>query len=414
MRRISLLALSVLTIVAFSFLTVSAQITVRVPKIPKPKPQPTPTETTQPTATSDQPTQPAPEERRAERPATAVGSAGPYFRRPAPPDTPAVLVDTMEIRTDTWDYYWKAPGQSNYTSWVPRVRFDVSYSGSTRLRYKAEYFSPDGQLWFSETLEQKNIQEREGKSTMESQWGSEDDKKTVVVPGTFGVKITNMRDNSVAFQGKFKVVRYKPENTDARYKNWVDFYVDQDWNLPIGYTAVDRESLGSVTPSVKMWFKGDLNSKDFEARIFHNGKELATTDDWAGGVQSGERRFPKRRGNDPALFWNQFEFNWAHKLLFISDDVARNQTRNQDKIYINQMPGEYVVKVFYKGEQVRETKFTIADGTFGDNGIGRQSKIATTGVILPVKVMGTLDKWNATTWKTDSFYGNPLVGFSVH
>lgn len=409
-----MLTVTVLTVVALSFLTASAQIPVRVPKIPKQKAQPTPTETAQPTSTSDtQPTQPQPEERRTESPAPATSSTGPYFRRPAPPETPTIMADTMEIRTETWDYYWKAPGQSNYTSWVPRVRFDVSYAGSTRLRYKAEYFMPDGQLWFSETLEQKNIQEREGKSTMESQWATEDDKKTLVTPGAFGIKISNMRDNSVAFQGKFKVVRYRPENTDVRFKNWFDFYVDQHWNLPIGYTAVDRESLGSLTPSVKMWFKGDLNSKDFEARIFHNGKELATTDDWSGGVQSGERRFPKRRGNDPALFWYQFEFNWAHKLLFISDDVARNQTRNQDKMYINQMPGDYVVKIFYKGDQVRETKFTIADGTFADNGIARQSNITTRGVILPVKVMGTLDKWNPTTWKTDAFYGNPLAGLGV-
>ena len=77
------------------------------------------------------------------------------------------------------------------------------------------------------------------------------------------------------------------------------------------------------------------------------------------------------------------------------------------------MPGEYTVKVFYQGQQVRETTFNIADGNFVDNGIAKQNGISTDKVILPVKVMGTVDKWNAATWKTEGFYGNPLTGFSA-
>ena len=33
--------------------------------------------------------------------------------------------------------------------------------------------------------------------------------------------------------------------------------------------------------------------------------------------------------------------------------------------------------------------------------------------IIPVKVLGNLDKWNPASWKTDAFYRNPLTGFSV-
>ena len=95
------------------------------------------------------------------------------------------------------------------------------------------------------------------------------------------------------------------------------------------------------------------------------------------------------------------------------DSEARQYTANADKLYINQSPGEYSVKVFYKGGQVRETKFSIADGNFADNGIAKQNKLSTNRIILPVKVMGNVDKWNATAWKTDAFYGNPLTGFSA-
>jgi hypothetical protein len=130
-------------------------------------------------------------------------------------------------------------------------------------------------------------------------------------------------------------------------------------------------------------------------------------------VSSAERRFPKNAGNNPALMWNQFEFKWYNKLLFLTGPEARNQTSNRNKIYINQSPGEYTVKVFYKGDQVRETKFTIANGEFTDNGLAKQNKISTDKVILPVKVMGTVDKWNAAAAKTDGFYGNPLIGFTL-
>jgi len=69
-------------------------------------------------------------------------------------------------------------------------------------------------------------------------------------------------------------------------------------------------------------------------------------------------------------------------------------------MFINQMPGDYVVKVYYNGEQVRETKFSIGNnGTDADNGIGKHSDLTTNKIILPVKVMGTVDKWNPVNAK---------------
>ena len=70
-------------------------------------------------------------------------------------------------------------------------------------------------------------------------------------------------------------------------------------------------------------------------------------------------------------------------------------------------PGEYTVKVFYKGEQVRETKFNIDAGDFADNGLVLQNKISTDKIFLPVTVMGTADKWNPANAKR--FCGNPRL-----
>jgi hypothetical protein len=412
MRRSFLVILTLVMTVFFVAQSASAQL-IKIPKIPKPKPQPTPTETAQPEPSTDsESARPQP----AGQP-TSTGAAprsgGPYAVQPEAPMNPQFLPDTLEIQVEHWEYYWKIPNDNHNTSWVPRIRFFVVYGGSTRLRLKADYFMPDGSLWFSEPLEYRGgYDERHGISLVASESDSNRDKKSIVTGGLFGIKLTNIRDNSTVFQGKFKVVRYKPKYSDARYRNEVDYYVDYDWKLPIGLADLEY-SRDVATPIIRMWFKGDLKTDGFEARLFHNGQQIATTDDGGGGVGTGENYYADKRGDDESLFWREFKFSWPKRAEFIMTPDQRNYTAYQNALYINQMPGDYVVKVYYNGDQVRETKFTIGnDGTYADNGIAKQSNLTTNKIILPVKVMGTLDKWNAVNAKAQGFYGNPVSGLT--
>ena len=53
-------------------------------------------------------------------------------------------------------------------------------------------------------------------------------------------------------------------------------------------------------------------------------------------------------------------------------------------MFINQMPGEYVVKVSYNGEPVRETSFSVGnDGMYADNGMAKRSGLSTTRFSCP-------------------------------
>jgi hypothetical protein len=62
--------------------------------------------------------------------------------------------------------------------------------------------------------------------------------------------------------------------------------------------------------------------------------------------------------------------------------------------------------------QIREAKFSLAaDGSPVRNSFSNQ--IYSTISLMPVKAMGTVEKWNPNAWKTDMFYGNPLGGFTV-
>ena len=414
MKTFSSLSLALLVTLGFGLQTASTQFPKI--KIPKPKPQATPdaqptpdAQTSQPVPSSDTPGSQPP----GRSGGSQVASGGPYAVQPEPPAAPQFLPETLQVDLELWDYYWKIPNDNHNTSWAPRIKFDVVYGGSTKLRYKADYFMPDGSPWFSEPLEQRGIvDDRTHTIGIYSQQDSNSDKRAIVVGGLFGFKITNIRDNSTVFQGKFKIMRYKPQYSDARYRNEVDYYVDYDWKLPIGFADIYYERDYAV-PTIRMWFKGDLNNENLEARLFHNGQQIASTDDEKGGVDHGDDFYAKKRGDDKSLFWREFKFSWPNKILFIMTEEQRNYTAYKNSLYINQMPGEYIVKVYYNGEQVRETKFSIgSNGTFADNGIAKQNNLTTNKIILPVKVMGTLDKWNPVNGKAMGLYGSPVAGLT--
>lgn len=333
-------------------------------------------------------------------------SGGPYAVKPGPPAEPQFLAETLEIQVQRWDYHWKVPNDNHNTSWAPRIIFDLSYGGSARQRYKAEYSMPDGTPWFSEVMEFRPGTET---ARAQSEYMQDKDKKGIVTGGLFGLKIINLRDNSTTFQGKFKVVRYKPQYSDERYKNQVDYYVDYDWKLTVGVTDIEWAN-NVATPGIVMWFKGDINGDSLEARLFRNGQQIASTDD-GGNVSHGRDHYADKRGDDKSLFWREFKFMWPYRAEFIVTEELRDFTNYKNAKFINQMPGEYVVKVYYNGEQVRETKFTIGtNGNFADTGIAKQSNLTTNKVFVPVKVMGTLDKWNPANAKTMGFLGNPVIG----
>jgi hypothetical protein len=389
MKRQLFLTLALLSFACAGVQTAAAQFpkSIKIPKLGTPKPTPSPD--------SDSGSQPAQPESQP-RPATptsgsgAPRAGGPYARRILPTETPLFLPDTLEVRSSLQD-----------GKWYPITTFRAFYEGEIRLRYKIDYTLPNGSPWYSETMEQK------GGYLMESTYDNERGAKAVPTDGLFGIKITNMRDNSVVFQGKFRVTKFKQDGASGPKD--VDYSIDHDWALPIGYADVDwgtsDPNPDQGNPVVRMWFKGNIKTDDLEARLFYNGNQIATTDE-GGRIGSYERRFSQYAGNNPALLWQQLEFGWPRRVLFIAQEQARNYTANNGKTYINQMPGEYTVKVYYQGEQIRETKFRIADGDLAGVGVSLPNGLRTNKILLPVKVMGTVEKWIPARYPAEAFYGN--------
>jgi hypothetical protein len=66
------------------------------------------------------------------------------------------------------------------------------------------------------------------------------------------------------------------------------------------------------------------------------------------------------------------------------------------------------------GTPIREFSFTVGpDGRFVRPSYSDSLALPNYGILVPAKVLGTTEKWNSATWKTEMFYGNTLAGFTL-
>lgn len=394
--------------------TFSAQFP-RLPKIDKPKvdkpkaEQPKPEGSQAPATADDEGTSPA-------KPTGGGKSAG--VKKTEASSTPVLLKDTLEVRTYRLQF-WKQRDNGSHWSWIPQVRFQVLHDGSSTQRYTAEWLKPDGSLWFSENLKPGSSVGRVQTVFIKSEVPSEEvEKLASVTGGTYGVKITNAKSGEVAFEGKFKVSRLAALAADPKYKNQFDFYVEEDWLLPVAYVGYDNEeNFEAPHPSVWMWFKGDkVQPEDFEARLFYNDRQIASTDENCNNCVKSheqERGVESCPSREETCHWRLRRFYWKN-FVTINEQYDFFKNRVPNTTATNDAPGEYTVKVFYKNQQVREAKFSVgANGAIAPNNFSDKIILINHKVLVPAKVTGTAEKWNPAAWKTDMFYGNPPAGFNL-
>ena len=407
MKKNTFLLIAIL--IACEVMNVSAQFPIKIPKIGKTKVEQPKTEEPK---TNDGESSTAPSDSE-QNPSQKSGGGNLYMPQPAPPNVPVLLKDSLNISVETAMRYWKVPAQEFYTSWVPKIDFGLFYDRSETVRYTVEWLKPDGSLWFADAIDGTH-------SRIPSELFQ---TKATDAAGVFGFRLLDTKTKAVVFQGKFKVNRVLTDPKDARYKNVAMFYVEADGNLPVGYVGFDDHDSWDYEPSprVYLWFKGDLKSEDFEARLFYNNQQVASTDDGGSietyGDYASERNSESCFKQPEVCKYSLWEFSWKNfKVASYAREAGKNAytsgDRDQNIIYTRDKPGEYTVKIFYKNAQVRETKFTIQpNGWLAPNSFAAQIPLDNYRIVVPVKIMGTLDKWNPAAWKTDAFYGNPLTGF---
>lgn len=391
MKKTILHIFSIVFVLIFIAQFASAQFNIKIPKIGKPKvEQPKPSET--PTAPNDAKTD-------SNRPSSSQSAR---LDDPEPNDVPVFLLETLEIKAKNETRYWKTPNKDNVANWYPQVQFDLFYNfGGKTTRFTAEWFNPDGSPWFSEPLE------RYGNGLRSPYESKQVYENSIITTGTYGLKITDTKTGKVHFQGKFKVGKLPIPKEDVKTL----FYVDNEWMLPVGYVGFEKGRTDyevRTQPMAFLWFKGNLDSSKFEAELYYNNQKINTTD--KGGyvnkhADRGETCYQARE----TCAYGLYAFAWKD---FLIDNAPNARLNNPNGWFTRDKPGEYAIKVYYNGEPVRETKFTIdAKGWIARNAFSEQIFLNDHRVVVPVKVVGNMEKWNAASWKTDAFYGNPLNGF---
>jgi len=196
------------------------------------------------------------------------------------------------------------------------------------------------------------------------------------------------------FSGKAKVEKFVgPAGPD-----YPEFYVDEDWRIPIGYVSYENDSGHNASfLTVTFWYRG--NPATVNAHLFYKGKEIAKFEE-AGN-----------EGNDFKPATNQWSFANCSFLGVYEKDPGDDGY--DPKFAISKNPGEYEVKVLLAHHLARSIKFTVKDDGSFDNGIAEANKLGSHRTIVPVTVLGDQPKWDADAWKTGAFYGNPIEGFTA-
>lgn len=417
MKKNSKSMFAFLIVLALGFQAASAQFPIKIPKLPKvaiPKQEQPKAEQPKTDDNSTQVTKPT--NQTESNPKSSNSKV--IYEYDTPPEKPAFIKSSLYIQAATHKEYWKMPKETQYSSWVPKVQFNTYVTLSRpAMNFAADYFNPDGSLWFSEPL-RVGAYSADSTVLLSSDSSNTDEMlktKSTAALGTYGIKITNKDTGETIFQGKFKVGKFLPPYSG---KNEFEFFVEHDWLLPHGYIGFHHSAfntdIGGVYIIASLWMKGDVDSKDLEARVFYKNQVVATTKDGGdGGINdSGNRASNLGHFSKELHHWKLWNFQFAN--LRYDNGGGFNRDYYPNATFADKNPGEYTVKIFHKDVQVRELKFTVgADGRLGDGGFAKQLFLPNHKIIVPVKVIGATEKWNVTGWKTDAFYGNPLTGFNV-
>jgi hypothetical protein len=325
----------------------------------------------------------------------------------------AIIKPTLSVRAALDRGYWKLPEAKNYWSWMPQVAFTMTGPVEDASFVTFEFFTPDGKPWYSWDTAPMSVPAGQIYNVESEGIPSWKDKRSTILTGKFGFKITLKNNlNGTAkelYKGSFVAGKKFAGTPHPDFKNQWAYYVDQDWTLPIGYAAFDRkQDANSSLLNVSMWFRGEMDSSDLAAYLFYNGKQISSTKVSSQGYGNLVKPIIHEGDDNDEVRWELWRFSFFNIRSVESSSYP-------DAFVLKKNPGSYEVKVLLDGELVRTTAFAIgADGRIVDDGTAAKNGFGAFGTVVPVKITATKEKiGNLQAWKTDAFYGNPLVGFNI-
>lgn len=332
-------------------------------------------------------------------------------------DSPYVLKRTVQITPRRYLRWWQNPNAAepvyNTWSWAPEVKIGVHGPIAAGSNITVEFDTADGKPWFTQRMRTPEldsdrwdiVSEREDISLEQLE------KKAVTAQAgvfPFRVRLKNALNgtDTVIFAGKYRIATYAPDQKILEYRGKKEFYVDEDWRLPMAWLWLNPDNGNEDAPPLclQTWFRNSKSSDEIEAFVYYGGKQIANIkstnaeDTLTNGVDELPYRYTMRTFN----FYLVRSFNGG------TTPQSYRNTFNLDK-----RPGDYEIKILKNGELARSLSFTVgADGKIVNNSVVTKNKIGGVRMLMPIKILGSGDgSWNKIGWQTDAFYGNPLTDF---
>ena len=334
-------------------------------------------------------------------------------------DQPTLAKDSLQIRAFTFNVYKK-----NYDvwSWVPLVNFTVNGPIASGSQLYMQFNLPSGP-WVKFDCETGNIEKGYWwKTECGGRQIPEDQSSTYTGPVNFTIKMRNELHgtDTTLFTGKMKVAKARTNEVGPKAVNKFVYWVDHDWNLPIGYIYLTSSDIyGWKLPDfhVAFWVRGE--AVKFDPHLFYQGKEVGKV--FYDGTEVGRASCGSTIENNTTHYVEDSvpqKAKWARVECDFPNIKGVNTTGEAPSIFgkiytLADNPGEYEFKLLWNNKLARSIKFTVAPGGKFDNGIATANQLGSDRVIVPVQVIGDQDgPWNKTAWQTEAFYGNPLKGFT--
>jgi hypothetical protein len=323
-------------------------------------------------------------------------------------DQPAVYKNWVVVKANTINSY---KGNFDVWSWLPLVTFRANGRLPSGAHLYVEFTQPGGAPWVK--LDCDTNQNGTG-----YECGGPNDAKenaiTAVGQVTFSIKMRNelAGTDATLFTGKAKAEKVLSDNYGPKSANNFVYFVNQDWNMPIGYLVVNTDN---NYVNVAFWVRGESGRTD--PHLFYQGKEVGVI--FHEDIQVGAPGCSAEIEIDPTISTAESvpqRGKWRRMLCEFRTVLGQNKGEAfgfGKPHYLNENAGEYEFKLLRNNKLARSIKFTVgADGSF-ENGINAANKVGGRRTIVPITIIGDQDgPWDKNAWKTDAFYGNPLNGFT--
>lgn len=339
-------------------------------------------------------------------------------------DQPTIAKDSVQVTAFTYNVYKK-----NYDvwSWVPRTEFRVNGPIASGSQLYVEYTIPGGGPAVTyDCATEETPKGRWWKTSCGGRDSIPEEKSSLYTgPVSFAIKLRNELSGTDAtlFNGKMKVGKHLSNEHGPKAVNKFVYYVDHDWNLPIGYVWYTPDSVyGWEYPSfnVAFWVRGD--SYKLDPHLFYKGQEIGRI--FMGGTQVGKGSCGAEVENNTTHYvaetvpqkakWARVECNFPVVKRWDKTNDGQGQPNTKEMFKMAANPGEYEFKVLWNNKLARSIKFTVGPDGKLENGIGPANQLGNDRVIVPVQIIGDQDgQWDRAAWKTGAFYGNPLAGFTA-